>query len=102
MRTTLGGLYLELGDYEKAAAMHRKALELLQALPNGNSPETAVSLQRLGWVLHRQNKTAEAEASLKAAIAMLRALPGDNRETLAAALVTFSEMLTDGNEVRRR
>ena len=51
LRSTLGIVYSDLGNYTNAEAMHRRALDLRRKLYGNEHPDVADSLQNLGIVL---------------------------------------------------
>ena len=58
----LGGAYMALGQYEKAAGEYQRALKLSEKVHGKQSSDVATSLNNLALVLANQGKYAEAEA----------------------------------------
>ena len=56
---TLGGIYLERGDLQRARLQFEKAVQL--------QPQSGPAHYHLGLVLQQQGKTAEAEREFRAA-----------------------------------
>jgi hypothetical protein len=54
LRSTLGQVYSELGDYEKAGAMHGEALAMRRKMLGDEHLDVAASLNNLSCVLQRQ------------------------------------------------
>ncbi len=92
LRSLVGRLYLEIGDYDKAEQMHRAELALCQARLGSNSRETAGALNDLGLTLARENKFAEAEGVDQDALRVWRRQPGDEDSNVAASLSSLAEM----------
>ena len=86
LRSTIGSVYQALGDYEKAEAMHRKALAIWQTLPGNEHLDVASSLFHLTYALLSQNKLAEAETSQRDALAIQRSLLGEEHPEVAYSL----------------
>src|SRR5581483_11398509 len=74
LRFTLGEVYWELGDLEKAEAMHRRALAIRIKVLGAKDPQVAQSLRRLAHVLWRRGSLDEAETMARDGIAMQRGL----------------------------
>jgi tetratricopeptide (TPR) repeat protein len=110
LRTTLGRVYRDLGDYEKSEAMLREALAIRQRL-FVEHPSVADSLVHLADTLQDyfwrfeteamfrvpsatlQAKLAEAEALSRQALLMRRKLHGTEHEDVADALGVLSSTL---------
>ena len=86
LRSTLGTVYYDLGEYTSAETMHRQALEVRETLLGNAHPNVAKSLTDLGNVLERQDKLAEAEMMLHKALAMRKKLLGDEHPDVATSL----------------
>jgi len=86
MRSLIGRLYLEIGNYDGAEKMHRAALTLYRKLFGPQSQETAASLNDLGLTLWRQGKLAETEGAYREALAIRRRLFGNQHSDVAASL----------------
>jgi serine/threonine-protein kinase len=85
MLGVIGGLYTQLGEYERAEVLLREALDLQRELHDAASstasgatpnPELVRALDRLGAILSLRGGQAEAESLLREAIA-IAALTGD-------------------------
>ncbi len=96
LRSMIGGLYLEIGNYDKAEAMHRAALALNKNLFGPASKETATALNDLGLVFWKQRKLTEAETAHKESLAIRRQLFGNEHPDVAASLSNL------GNVYRRQ
>jgi len=95
LRNTIGRVYEELGDYEKAGAMHREALALRRKLLGTEHVVVAGSLNNLAIVLARQGKLAEAETMFREAQAMRKKLLGNEHADVAISLNNLAIVLTD-------
>ena len=77
MRTTIGEVYLALGQYAKAEAMHREAVNARRKLVgDANLLELARSLEDLGVALEVQSKAPEAISVHREALEIRRKLQG--------------------------
>jgi serine/threonine protein kinase/tetratricopeptide (TPR) repeat protein len=86
LRSTIGGVYDALGEYQKAEAMHRSALILRRALWGNMNATVADSLDSLGWELLMQDKVDAAEPSFQEALAIRTNLLGSEHVQVAASL----------------
>jgi serine/threonine protein kinase/tetratricopeptide (TPR) repeat protein len=86
LRTIVGKVYFDLGEYVKAEAMDSGALAIRRKLFGKEHPDVATSLSSLASVLLYQGKLAEAEAMNRAALAMRRTLFGNEHELVAVSL----------------
>jgi eukaryotic-like serine/threonine-protein kinase len=85
LRNTIGSLYSELGQNEKAQEMHRRALELARELPGKRRLEVASSLDSLAMTGFGGDLAA-LEAMERQALAIRRELLGDQHSEVAASL----------------
>ncbi len=92
LRTVLGDVYQELGDYGQAEAMHRRALALRKALPTREDAKAAVSLSNLALALERQGKLNEAEAAYHEALVLRNGLWGAESPAAGAVLSHLGNM----------
>jgi tetratricopeptide (TPR) repeat protein len=89
----MGEVYFELGEFDRAERMHRRALELRKH-PSGRADEAvAMSTSHLGRVLLARRKLSEAEDLLRQGLAAQRSLPGPKPEELLFALNELSVVL---------
>ena len=115
LRTFIGRVYHEIGNYDKAEEMHRKALALHQRLSGSKSPAAAVSLYEVGLALCKKGDLREAESAHREALETRRRLFGNKSVEVAASLnelarvyrhqqrLTESEALTrEGLDIRRQ
>jgi serine/threonine protein kinase/tetratricopeptide (TPR) repeat protein len=93
LRTTLGWVYLDLGDYLKAETFHRDALALRRNLRGDNRGEVAESLRGLGLALWIQGKLSEAETAQRESLAIRRTLFGDDNLDTANSLNDLAVVL---------
>jgi len=93
LRATIGQVYTDLGEYGKAEAMHRRALELRRKLFGNENLEVARSLNRLAAALEDQAKNAEAEKLDREALAIQRKLLGNEHIEVAWSLNSLSVQL---------
>ncbi len=85
MYLVMGGLYEELGLYEKAIELWKKAIALHRALPDPGREGLSESLSRYGFVLGDLGQTEEAESVLREALELRRA-NGSDEEAIANSL----------------
>ena len=95
LRTTLGSVYLDLGDFAKAEPMAREALALAEKLYGRESEDVASVLLLLGGVRQMQGHVAESETLMREALAIARKFPGEDSENLAGALTSLGSCLLD-------
>ena len=86
LRDTIGVVYRDLGVYEKAEAMHRKAVEIEKELFGKEHPVVSRSLDNLAMVLVAEGKLAAAETTLREALAMQKKLLGNKNPYVALSL----------------
>jgi serine/threonine protein kinase/tetratricopeptide (TPR) repeat protein len=72
LRYTLGEIYFELRDWDKAESMHRQALKLRRTSLGDAHPATALSMSHLGRILLAERRWADAETILREALRMQR------------------------------
>jgi tetratricopeptide (TPR) repeat protein len=70
LKNTIGEIYYNLGDYPKAEAIFRDAVEIRRKLFGNDSTELARSLRGLALALWYEGRTAEAEAPCREALAI--------------------------------
>src|SRR5204862_5854323 len=75
---TIGNLYDDLGQYEKAEPILRRALEIQRRLNPNGSAAVADALKGVARAVDLQNKLTEADAVLRELLVMLRKLKGNN------------------------
>jgi len=108
LRNTLGNVYDELGDYDQAEAMLRRALALRKAVFGEKHPRVADSLHDLGALLEDRGKPAEAEVLFRQALAMRRELSGGEGSEAASSLDALGVALSsqgkyhDAEEIHRQ
>jgi eukaryotic-like serine/threonine-protein kinase len=76
LRSSIGEAYRNFGAYEKAEAMHRRALVIRRKLFGAEHLAVAQSLDELGVVLWLQEEPAEAVTLLREALALRTKLLG--------------------------
>jgi eukaryotic-like serine/threonine-protein kinase len=93
LRSLIGRLYLEIGNYDEAEKMDRLALAINRKLFGPESPEAAASLNDLGFVLSKEGSLAEAESTLQEALAIRRRLLGNKNQDVAASINYLATVL---------
>ena len=86
LRSLLGKLYLEIGDYDRAEKMYRAALAINRKLFSPESREVAASLNDLGVALRNEDKLAEAESAHQEALDIRRRLFGSEHADVATSI----------------
>jgi serine/threonine protein kinase/tetratricopeptide (TPR) repeat protein len=86
LRSTLGKVYADLGEYTNALAMHREALALIKKLRGNEHPDVASSFYDLAHVLTRQGNHSEAESFFRKTLEMRRKLLGKDHLDVAECL----------------
>jgi serine/threonine protein kinase/tetratricopeptide (TPR) repeat protein len=92
LRSLIGRLYLEIGNYDGAEKMHRAALTLYRKRFGPESPEAAASLNDLGVALWKEWKQPEAEAAHREALAIRRRLYGNEHADVATSLNNLADV----------
>jgi eukaryotic-like serine/threonine-protein kinase len=77
LRSMIGGVYLDLGDYDKAEAMERSVLALCRKSADGADTNVAASLVNLSVVHRTQSKFKLAEQEAREALALQTKLLGE-------------------------
>lgn len=86
LRSLIGRLYWEIGNYIQAENMQRAALALDQKLFGDRSPETATAWNDLGLALCKEDNLAAAETAHEQALALRRQLFGEENADVATSL----------------
>ncbi len=90
---TLGDVYLDLGEYQKAEAMQRAGLAIRMKLFGHENLYVAVSLWGLADALRRKGSFAESETLLRDSLTIFRKLRGDENRDVAAELSMLADVL---------
>ena len=85
----LGLVYRQQGHLEKAEALYRRAIEILQPTPR---VELGMALNNLGNDLAAQGRLEEAEGALRQAIGVWTQMLGSEHPDIAAALSNLSSL----------
>ena len=86
-RNSLGVVYLEIGNFEKAKEQHQNALALLERLQLENpTSEVADSLNKLGNVFYSLGQFEEAKEYFHKSLKIREALFGNEHADVAASL----------------
>jgi serine/threonine protein kinase/Tfp pilus assembly protein PilF len=93
LRATIGDVYLELGEYGKAEAMHREALKLAGEAYGQEHLEVATALENVAASLYYQGKPAEAEALERKVLGMRTRLLGKDDKEVAKSLISLAAFL---------
>jgi serine/threonine protein kinase/tetratricopeptide (TPR) repeat protein len=92
LRNTLGEVYLELGEFDRAETMVSEALALRKELLGNEHEKVAGSLDNLANVLKSQGKLAEAESRYREVLALRRKLLGNEHPDVAASLAGLANV----------
>jgi eukaryotic-like serine/threonine-protein kinase len=93
LRDTLGNVYLDLGEYQSAEAMHRSALKVRKDLYGEEHPDVARSQNDLAQVLYGEGNWAEAESMHRDALAVRRKVYGPEHPEVAESLNNLAESI---------
>jgi len=96
LRTTIGLVYRDLGEFKNSEDMLREALAIGRRLLGQSHPAVAGALDNLGRALHAHGKFGEAEAVHREALALRVKLHGDEHLEVASSLNNL------GNALRAR
>jgi tetratricopeptide (TPR) repeat protein len=97
LQQTIGKVYQQLGEYEKAEALHRQALALQKQVLGDEHPTVADTLDDLAQSLWKLRRLDEAETLEREALAMRRRLLGNNHPDVAASLSSLARILIAKN-----
>jgi serine/threonine-protein kinase len=92
LQTTIGKVYAGLGLYDEAESLLRESIAARTALYGPRSPENAISMQSLGYVLVLKKDFVHAEPLLNEALAINRSAFGDRSFSLTAGLRSLAEL----------
>jgi eukaryotic-like serine/threonine-protein kinase len=93
LRSLLGKLYLEIGNYDEAENMFRAALAINRQLFSPESREVAASLNDLGVALRYEDKLTEAESAHQEALDIRRRLFGSENADVATSINDLATVL---------
>src|SRR5580765_848928 len=93
LRSLIGRLYLEIGNYDRAETMQRAALATNRKLFGSQSPQVAAALSDLGVALDKEAKFAEAESAHQEALGIRRRVFGSENVASAASLNNLATVL---------
>jgi serine/threonine protein kinase/Flp pilus assembly protein TadD len=93
LRGTLGNVYRQLGEYDKAETMCREALTTRRKLLGNEHPAVAVSLNDLALVLSQRGDYDGAEATQREALAIQRKRLGNEHPAVATSLNNLATVL---------
>ncbi len=80
LRACIGEVYVELGAFEKGAALENEALDVYRRYPAGTEKRVAHALYTLSLTHNFQNKWEEAEKEVREALALESKMPGETNE----------------------
>jgi non-specific serine/threonine protein kinase/serine/threonine-protein kinase len=92
---TLSDTFGSVGLYEEATAPQREALEIRRESLGPKHPETLESMTAMGFLLYRQNKTAEGEPMVRAAVEDARRVLGDEHPQTLDSMLKLGLILQD-------
>jgi len=94
MRKLIGRVYLEIGEYGRAAEMQRDTLAIDRKLFGAESAESAAALNDLGLTYARDVRPAPAVAVDEEALAIRRRIFGNDNTNVAESLNNLGAMYT--------
>lgn len=95
LRGVLGNVYTNLGLFDAAERLLRRALEQQRTLYGDRHVSVATTMDRLGEVLRRKSRVDEAEALLREALAQRRVLLGDVHADTAESMDHLATLLQE-------
>jgi len=93
LRTTIGFVYLELADFDKAEAMLRRALALRETVSTPDNIAVAQAYSDLSNALWQQGKPGEAESAQRRALQIRERLLGKDDLEVAHSLHALGQVL---------
>jgi serine/threonine protein kinase len=94
LRTLIARIYLEIGEYDRAAEMQRETLALDRAQFGAESAEVATALNDLGLTYARDVRPAAAVAAHEEALAIRQRIFGNDNTNVAESLNNLGAMYT--------
>jgi len=98
LRSLIGRVYYELGEYDRAEKMQRDALGLFRAIFGSESKEVVWPLNDLGLTLWRKGSQAEAELADREALMIGRKLIGEESAEVATSLNQLADVYRHGGK----
>jgi serine/threonine protein kinase len=98
LRSTIGGVYLDLGDYNKAEAMELSALALRRKSADGADTNVATSLVNLSAVHRTQSKFKLAEQEAREALALQTKLLGEDNVEVMKTEEQLALVISEGGD----
>jgi tetratricopeptide (TPR) repeat protein len=95
LRSLIGTLYQQIGNYPQAGEMHRAALTIRRRLFGPESLQVAASLNDLGVDLMAGRRVSEAEGVVAEALAIRRRHLGDENSATATSLNDLGAVYRD-------
>lgn len=95
LRTTIGHVYLDLGQYTNAEVMFQAALARRTNWMGGRNAYIAGSLNDLGELRWKEGRLPEAEELLRRALSLRRELPESYQSDVAGSLNALADVLSD-------
>jgi serine/threonine-protein kinase len=95
---TLGGLYQELGELERADSLLQLALDQRRALHGEDHTDVAESLLALGMLRHDEARMDTAEQLVRTALAMTRRHHARDHPAVITALTGLGGLLSDAGK----
>jgi tetratricopeptide (TPR) repeat protein len=86
---------LALGDYARAEALSRRAVEINLATIGGDHPSTATTRQGHGLALWRLGRLGEAEKELRTALTVREKTAGKDSYLAGAVLAALARVVSD-------
>jgi eukaryotic-like serine/threonine-protein kinase len=100
LRDLIGTVYYRLGNYQRAAEMHRAAVAIQQRLFGQQSGEAATALNVLGRDLLAERKLPEAESVVEKGLSIRRRLLGETNGDTASSLNDLSAVYRDEGKLK--
>jgi Tfp pilus assembly protein PilF len=89
----LAGAQIDMGDLEGAARSEQEVLSTRQRIWGQNHPDTAYSLNNLGWIYLEQGRWQMAEPLLKKNLAIMRSISSTPGPLYVSSLANWGRLL---------
>jgi len=99
LRTTIGEVYIELGEFEKAKTIFSAAVKFRRQSFKGGKLDLAVSLDGLGQALYNLDELPDAEATHREALAIRQVLLGQEHQDVAESLTNLANVIMKKAEI---
>jgi CHAT domain-containing protein/tetratricopeptide (TPR) repeat protein len=89
----------QAGKYPEAIPIAERYVQIIETRHGTESPEYALALNQLAWLLRVTNRIAEAEPLFRRALAINESSYGPDHPNVARALINLAQLLRDANRL---